>query len=135
VLLFTLIVGFLIISMYGVKHSTVELNQDVAFEQNRTILNMRKDSLLMILSDWQKRKASKFKSIDSTNSNWISWTYKAAFQKGIMNEILGDEEVYKKSDNIMVYDTVNKQIRFKVEDDSIAKVYVRLITQYYSLLE
>ncbi|MEM6685206.1 MAG: hypothetical protein AAF617_05365, partial [Bacteroidota bacterium] len=66
VVLITLVLGYLIISMYSTQESTVELNQDVAFEKDRTILKMRKDSLLMILSDWQSRKASKFTSIDST---------------------------------------------------------------------
>ena len=134
VLLIVLIVGMIIISMYDVKESTVQLNKDVAFETDRTILKMRKDSLLKILTNWKNEDSSVFKKIDSSDSDWISLKYEKSYQRGIMNIILGDEEVYKKADNIMVFDTVNKQIRFKVEADT-AKVYVRLITQYYSLPE
>jgi hypothetical protein len=134
VLLIVLIVGMIIISMYDVKESTIQLNKDVAFETDRTILKMRKDSLLKILTNWKNEDSSVFKKIDSSDSDWISLKYEKSYQRGIMNIILGDEEVYKKADNIMVFDTVNKQIRFKVEADT-AKVYVRLITQYYSLPE
>jgi hypothetical protein len=133
VVLVAFAVGFWIIWSHSIKKSDVELNEDVAFEANRTILKMKKDSLVMILNKWQTEKSKKFEKVEATD-DWIVWTYNKRYQKGIMQEIFGGEESYKRDSTVFKNDEQNLQLRFKVQADT-AYVYVRFITQYYSVLE
>ncbi|AXG70772.1 hypothetical protein KORDIASMS9_03018 [Kordia sp. SMS9] len=141
-----LLFGTWILWSHSAEKSTIELNEDVAFEQNRTILKMKKDSLLMLLHNWQtlkngasikKRKTIKKAATNSNISeedNWIVWKYDDRYKRGIMQEFFGDEAKYKKDSTIFWHDKANQQLRFKVQADT-AYVYVRFITQYYSVLE
>lgn len=133
VLLVAFAVGAWIIWSHSIKKSNVELNEDVAFEANRTILKMKKDSLVMILNKWQAEKPKKFTKV-AADSDWIVWSYNKRYQKGIMQEIFGGEESYKRDSTVFKNDEQNLQLRFKVQADT-AYVYVRFITQYYSVLE
>ncbi|MFK7749983.1 MAG: hypothetical protein AB8B65_16435 [Kordia sp.] len=133
VLLIAFAVGTWIVWSHGIKKSNVKINEDVAFEEKRTILKMRKDSLVIILNKWQAEKPTKFTKV-TADDNWIVWTYNKRFQKGIMQEIFGGEESYKRDTTVFKNDAKNMQLRFKVKSDT-AYVYVRFMTQYYSVLE
>ncbi len=146
IFLAVLFLGTWILWSHRVEKSTIELNEDVAFEQNRTILKMKKDSLLMLLHNWQtlkngkaiqQKKAAKNKAIHSNimeQDNWIVWKYDNRYKRGMMQELFGDEAKYKRDSTVFNHDEKNKQVRFKVQSDT-AYVYVRFITQYYSVLE
>ncbi|WP_298516779.1 hypothetical protein [uncultured Kordia sp.] len=133
VFLIAFAIGTWIIWSYSIKKSKIELNKDVAFEANRTILKMKKDSLVMILSKWQAEKPKRFSKVE-IEDNWIVWSYNKRYQKGIMLEIFGDEATYKRDSTVFKNDIKNLQLRFKAQADT-AYVYVRLITQYYSVLD
>lgn len=133
VVLVAFTVGAWVIWSHSIKKSDIELNEDVAFEANRTILKMKKDSLVVILNKWQAEKPKKFTKI-ATDDDWIVWTYNKRYQEGIMQEIFGGEESYKRDSTVFKNDEKNLQLRFKVQADT-AYVYVRFITQYYSVLE
>ncbi|MEM6718967.1 MAG: hypothetical protein AAF611_06625 [Bacteroidota bacterium] len=142
IFLVVLFFGAWILWSHSIEKSKIELNEDVAFEENRTILKMRKDSLLMILNKWQAEKVGKkvLKKEKETSKtiteedDWIVWKYNDRFKRGIMQEIFGDEAKFKRDSTIFKHDTKNQQLRFKVQADT-AYVYVRFITQYYSVLE
>jgi len=141
VLLLAFALGSWIIWSHGIEKSEVSLNEDVAFEENRTILKMRKDSLKMILNKWQAEKIGKStkKNDNVTNNvteedNWIVWKYDDRFKRGVMQEVFGDEAKYKRDSTVFKHDAKNAQLRFKTQADT-AYVYVRFMTQYYSVLE
>lgn len=141
-----LLFGTWILWSHSTEKSTIELNEDVAFEQKRTILKMKKDSLLMMLHNWQTLKNGKkikqgktSKKVVTHNTiseenDWIVWKYDDRYKRGIMQELFGDEAKYKRDSTVFNHDIKNKQLRFKVQADT-AYVYVRFITQYYSVLE
>ncbi len=133
VVLVAFTVGAWVIWSHSIKKSDIELNEDVAFEANRTILKMKKDSLVVILNKWQAEKPKKFTKI-AADDDWIVWTYNKRYQEGTMQEIFGGEESYKRDSTVFKNDEKNLQLRFKVQADT-AYVYVRFITQYYSVLE
>lgn len=133
VFLVAFVVGAWIIWSHGIKKSEIELNSAVAFEADRTILKLKKDSLVMILNKWQAEKPKKFSKVQ-VEDDWIIWPYDKRYQKGIMQEIFGGEATYKRDSTVFKNDTQNLQLRFKAQADT-AYVYVRLITQYYSVLD
>jgi hypothetical protein len=132
IILINIIGGVLILWSYSIEDSKIELNKNIKFEADRTILKMKKDSLVMILNKWQTEKSDRFKNL-VVEDDWITWVYDKRYHKGIMEEILGDESKYKKDTTILKNDVEKSQLRFKVKKDT-AYVYVRFITQYYSLL-
>lgn len=128
--------GWNIVTNHQLKVSTVKLDKKLDFEKKRTVLKIRKDTLIDILTKWQIERPKKFDTLDFKNgidSNWVRWSYKEGYKNNIIEDILGDEAIYQRPDSILVIDNKNRQLKFKVDKDT-AYVYVRFITQYYSTI-